>query len=788
MIDLDILKDHGYSQDSLKSAFTAKKKSSKVEKIVNRLRNRIKEGVSRSLRDHKLYYALDLAWNAPLRQISPTLLHSLMSKSGDDKSVADALESWGVAHLIDDHVSAKGETTKALNLPRFYNIFVPLVKAYVTIRWARIFNDRNLVPLFKFEPHKSTQTNRVKGEIVTDRVQLISQQYDYSSILSQSIFQMLHYGYCFQFPKESWHSEKQLERDTDGSEKEVYTKEGIRYHMPHPSRTFWDVAHRPSSFNSDTGCKFCGYWVVQRYGDINGNKHYYNKDKISTGSIDWLTSDANWGLYLNTGYSGVVKFLQKGSGALLMDREKEIQYYSSEYDDYSVLVTEYFEKLNPKKSGLFDYDHDVWFRFCVAQDDTVIFAEPLPYCPAIYYGYDSNELQTINPSLSLEILPFQDHVGNLLTQYLLSIKQNLTNLTFVDEDQVGSDTVDEINDAGQNMYSTLNFVGYSSRKARIGQHDPDKAFTSFKFPQQNTSDVINGVRSILDILERVLVLSAQEVGAAASHEQTAEEVRSIASYTSNRLQFTSSAVDRAVYAWKKQVYNGLMAYGESQFYAQLQTPIPREKLEKLGFTVEDADEGITTKPVVEITDKTAMAIESFTSVRDGMDRINNTSSANVMSQLFGAAMGNEMVAQVVGPEQAIGLLNQIFELAGVPRDFRLKMAKSVEELQAAQDAAAQGAGQPEQVEGAQQQLMAQFQQASQALQQQVGEQLAQSSEAIRQQVLTEVGGLTEQIAGQAQANANQLLRQAQVIEQLAQQVGGVPPPPEPPPPGALDTI
>ena len=252
--------------------------------------------------------------------------------------------------------------------------------------------------------------------------------------------------------------------------------------------------------------------------------------------------------------------------------------------------------------------------------------------------------------------------------------------------------MDEINDAGQNMHSTLNFVGYSSRKARIGQHDPDKAFTSFKFPQQNTSDVINGVRSILDILERVLVLSAQEVGAAASHEQTAEEVRSIASYTSNRLQFTSSAVDRAVYAWKKQVYNGLMAFGESQFYAQLQTPIPREKLEKLGFTVEDADEGITSKPVVEVKDKTAMAIESFTSVRDGMDRISNSSSANVMSQLFGAAMGNEMVAQVVGPEQAVGLLNQIFELAGVPRDFRLKMAKSVEELQAAQEAA-QGAGQ-----------------------------------------------------------------------------------------------
>lgn len=786
MIDLDILKDRGYSQEKMRSVFSAEEKPEQIEKLIGRMRNRIQEGVSRSLRDHKLYYALDLAWNAPLRQISPTLLHSLVSKKGDDKSVAEALDSWGVSHLIEDHVSAKGETTQALNLPRFYQIFVPLVKAYVTIRWARIFNDRNLVPLFKYEPHKSTQQNRVKGEIVTDRVQIISQQYDYSSVLSQSIFQMLHYGYCLQFPKESWHSEKQTIRDEDGEEKEVYTKEGIRYHTPHPARTFWDVAHRPSSFNSDTGCKFSGYWAIQRYGDVANNKMYYNTDKVAAGSIDWLTSNANFGLYVNSGYSGTVKFLQKESGALLLDREKDVQYYTSEHDDYSVLVTEYFEKLNPKKMGLFDYDHDVWFRFCVAQDDTVIYAEPLPYCPVVYYGYDSNELQTVNPSLSLEILPFQDHVGNLLTQYLLSIKQNLTNMTFVDEDQVGGDTVEEINDAGQNMYSTLNFVGYSSRKARVGQHDPEKAFTSFKFPQQSTTEIINGVRSILDILERVLVLSAQEVGAAASHEQTAEEVRSIASYTSNRLQFTSSSVDRAVYAWKTQIYNGLMAYGEPEFYAQLQTPVTRERLERLGFTVEDADEGITSKPVVAVKDKTAISLESFSSVRDGMDRINNPASANVMAQLFGAAMSNPLVAQVIGPEQAVGLLNQIFELSGVPRDFRLKMAKSVEELQAAQEQQGEGGGQN--VAAVQEQLMGQLQEAAQVIQQQVAEQLAQNSEAVRQQVLTDVSGLTQQIAGQAEANANQLLRQAQVIEQIAAQVGGQNASPEPPPPTALDTV
>ena len=115
-----------------------------------------------------------------------------------------------------------------------------------------------MVPLFKFEPQKSTQANRVKGEIVTDRVQLISQQYDYSSTLSQSVFQMLHYGYCFQFPKESWHSEKQLVRDEEGNEKEVYTREGIRYHMPHPASPYSEDSHSPSRFTSDSECKIRG--------------------------------------------------------------------------------------------------------------------------------------------------------------------------------------------------------------------------------------------------------------------------------------------------------------------------------------------------------------------------------------------------------------------------------------------------------------------------------------------------------------------------------------------------
>ena len=41
MIDLDILKDHGYTQAVMKSAFTAKKPSDKIKKLTDKMRNRI---------------------------------------------------------------------------------------------------------------------------------------------------------------------------------------------------------------------------------------------------------------------------------------------------------------------------------------------------------------------------------------------------------------------------------------------------------------------------------------------------------------------------------------------------------------------------------------------------------------------------------------------------------------------------------------------------------------------------------------------------------------------------
>lgn len=674
MPDISVIRAHGGTDEKLKALFKDGPKSGKnsqtLKPLYDRIQARINEGVTYNLKNYRLYYALDLAWNTPLRQTTQTLLWSLIDKKADDKQVVSALEEWGLTHMV------KGDgTKKTIDLPVFFNIFIPLVRAYLTIRWARITNDRKNYPLFKYEPQHQTHDAKIQCEAITDRVQLISQQYDYFSVLKQAVFQMLHYGFCLQFPIESWHSEEQLLKD-GGKEKAKCVKEGIRYNTPHPTRAFMDMAHRPSTINSDSGVRYLFYWTIRRWREVKANKDYWNLDKVSLGTTDWVSK---YPAFFNTvGAQCAINIPCSGDvGVGILDREKEIGFYSNDLDDKGVMVNEYFEKLNPKKEKLFDYDYDVWMRFVVANDNTILYAEPLPYTPAVYYGYDSHENQSMNSSLSLEVLPTQDMVSNLLSQYILSAKQNLANLNLLDSDalDVGKEDkasfIKKLQNYGEKWYRELNFEWFSSRKARTNQADIRAAVQSFRFTPLPTDGIIAAVRQILDLLERTLVMSAQEVAASASHEQTAEEIKRTSASVSTRLEFTATPVDQGIYAWKKQLYDGLMAYGDNEFYAQLTHKVDDDKLKKLGFTVESKWDNKHRRMLVKAK-KSAVMVESFASTRDGEDRINNSALADAMSKVLGFVIGNEQLMNAIGDEQAIDLVNEITEYLGLPEDFKLR--------------------------------------------------------------------------------------------------------------------
>src|SRR5258708_2417057 len=325
------------------------------------------------------------------------------------------------------------------------------------------------------------------------------------------------------------------------------------------------------------------------------------------------------------------------AGAGAMDRESAAGFYAAEETDKAVTLTQLFMKLVPKDKGWGDYPYPVWFRFVVVNESRVIYAEPLAYCPVVYRGYDAHEERELNSSIVLEALPFQDHIGNLLSQQLLTIKQNLISAVFVNEDAVGKPTMDRIQNLGKKLYVETTFIPYSARAAMMAGKDIKEAFIPVNFPRLDTTQILTGVRAMLDMMERILVMSSQEIGAAAPHEQTAEETRVIQSSTSNRLNFTASYDDDADLAWKKQLYDALMAYGEEEVYAQIETLNAgdvKKTLEDLGFSVEEeGDAGKNTKTLVK-GNKTALAYETFASTRDSGERINNVQLANAMVQLL----------------------------------------------------------------------------------------------------------------------------------------------------------
>lgn len=687
MIDLDILKSKKVSVEHLKSIFDGKKREDLGElprKWLDRMRDRLSNEIDRNLTTYQTYHALDVAWDVPFRQISASMVESISGKDATDESVNRIINDFGLTQLIStkDQIDPKtGRKSKAIDVPLFFKVTVPLVRSYTTIRWAKVTNDRKLTPFFKYEPVKDTPKNRLRAEVITDRIQKISVQYGYFDVLKQAVFHMLHYSFALQFPVEEWDTEEQLASDEDGKAKKKVVREGLRYHIPHPTRTFWDKAHRISTFNTNTGCEYAGYWRIFRYGDLLANKKLWNTSKISIGEHDWINRGSGYFATVDASLSCTLSFPQSyvnSAAGMALDRERVLAdgYYTSDLEDAAVTLTEYFEKLVPSDWGFGDYDYPVWFRFVIASDDTVVYAAPLPYTPVVYYGYDAHEGRSQNAGLSLEIQPFQDQVSNLLTQLLLSTKQNLANFNFVDTDQVDEKDIEKMESWGERLWRHFNIIRYSSRKWRNAQLNTADAFKSARFPQLDTTAIINAIKVVLDVLERTLVMSSQEVAQAATHEQTREEIRAVSATTSSRLQFTSNPVDIAIHAWKRQLYQGLMAYGEEESYVQVEGDtldnVKKEDLEKLGFTVEEEAPAIGRKAVVKASDKTAIALEDFTNTRDGEDRADNVAAATAMSNFLIGLLNNPLIAPAIGAEQAISMLNLIGRMAGFPRDFKLK--------------------------------------------------------------------------------------------------------------------
>lgn len=727
MIDLDLIKSHGCDESFLRKAFSSKEDDQKdiskeslarIKALQERIRSRIQDGMSRNFAESawRPIYAIDIAYDTPFRQISPTLLQSLMEDRPDSKDEnGDRLfkkaTGLGLETFFTDDIDADGKKTgkKFLNAPAFFNLLVPLVKSYVTMRRAAIVNRHNQSPFMKFDPVKTTTLRKLQCEAMTDRAEVMSQQYSYFEIWDQCVLKTLQYGTQIKFIQEEWDSETQRRRATEkdvsngvkslelaedgksqtckvGEEIEVVVKEGLRYKLPHPSRTFRDLAWPLYTLNSDSGIQFLGYWEIARFKDLQG-KGFWNLNNIPVGQTNII--DMNTAFFQNV-YSSCKLTIPTipdggaaaaGIGTTGSDRERKLAltYYGTENTDQGVLIAYYFEKLVPSECGLGTYPCPVWFRFMVAGDAaTVMYATPLPGTPADYWGYDPDESRDKNSSIALELIPFQDQFGMMLSQIILTAKQNLANITFINEDLIDKTWIDRIKNFGESIFRTINLVPTSFKKMFKQQTKVAEAVAPFTLPKGNTAELTNVLKTILDVCERVLQISNIELAGQASHEQSAEEVKTLTGSTTARLEFTATPIEKAFSAWKRQVYTYDMAYGDKEFQAHIpsEPPLTEEQLKKLGFTYTDKDVYMSDRDkfrrVKVNRESMPPSMWEFASARDDIDRVDDSKMAVAMAQLIQPLVANPKILEGLGVDQVIEIANKIGQKTGFfDRDFRL---------------------------------------------------------------------------------------------------------------------
>lgn len=672
-VDIAYLKTRGVSPRDYKKLFTLQPEDrpAPLRRLYEQIRERIKAGMECNLRDYKVFSAIDLAYEAPFNQTTPTLVQNILSRKLDATKTYELLKNWGISEeeLFLTVSSEDGTRKKILNPPVFFNLLIPVVKAYTTIRAAKLFVDRNKSPLLPYIPLKMTNNDRVACEIVTDLVEVISSWLGYPAVMREGIMQAMKYGVALSFPREEWYEEKQV-FEQDGVARARTLREGLRYTFPHPSRMFYDLQYPLTTINSDTGVEFGGYWEVVRYGDILDNRMLWNRRQITFGT-NWFDQPAARNYFAEV-YPCYLEFPPVPSTT--NSREERFAMYSPATDrDKPVFWTNYFTRIVPATFGLGDYKYPVWHRFVVAGDDNVLWASPCAYNPMWFMGCDYDPQAATQSSVALESIPFQDHLGNILTQIILTAKQNLSSLVFYDTNMINPSDITAIKNLGEQKYRSTQYVPYDSLKMQRAGVDKKEAFHVVQFPYKDINPLLQTMSGVLNIMERVLQMSAQEVGAAAQHYQSAAEVRLTANATTNRLAYTGTFVDDGIVAWKQQLYDASMSYMDASVLAEISEDVDNlaEVLTGMGFSIEAK----TRNRVLVRGNKRSLQMQAFARNVNDVNRENNTHIAQVIYQTIGVIAGNQVIFQQVGAQNILKLLEDAAKLSGAPATFKLPLSR-----------------------------------------------------------------------------------------------------------------
>ena len=682
MVNLEILKKYGCTTERLREIFTAKEDQSDYQirnHFEDLIQSRILEGVRSSIDHAKLYMSVDMAWDSlPINKSTIPLLQYAQGKISIE-DCHDKLEDLDIANKFCEY-DDEGQL-KSVNALRLYEVSINLIRSYVTRRVAaQVHRFSNLYPYYKYEPRSTALVDKLRGDILSQRVEMMVDQFGYRHQFEQIIRQMFMYGHSVAFPKTSWTEEVQWRMTTDEitgeeiMESEV-EKSGVKFQTPHPTRVVYDGTKPLHDINNNHGPEWIGFWDIVKYGDIYNNPSSWNTEDVSvTNSLSSLYQAHSdfFGYYFK---DDLVFPKVNDTYSMRNDRTAQVGLYAAEDVDKGMFVTQMCMKVNPKRDGLGDYPHDVWLKFTVASDQTVVYAEYLPSLPAIYGGINENDDRMANNSVAHEIMPFQDQLTNILSSMLEHMKMSMFKIFAIDQDALDDDVKEYIKNAlaEDTFYAKPKALFYSGQKAAdlgINSKDFIKVVDVQKELSAGVNQSIQAILQLLNLVERMLILSPQELGQPAPREISATEVSEIANTTNSIYSFISEGVDDMRSAMKKVLYEHLVTCSTDEFVVPVRGRYSEKIIREAGFEVETSGEEMLTSRNI-IGSPKNLIYEYLFGQRDGAERARDTQSAQVLGQLVMQVLQVPDMAQALGRDRTFNMFNEIFRLSGA-HDLKLE--------------------------------------------------------------------------------------------------------------------
>lgn len=768
MVDLRVLHARGYSPERLRGMFLPEggpaQRDPKIRQLLDLTISRVREGVNRNLRHARHYWTIDQACDVSERSMSPTALRGIRSMNLDYDKAKRMLTEFGLSSMISLDVDKKtnkvrtdsrGNHLYKIDDAPLVEIIAPICQQYLNARWATIVTSHESSPWMKYSPLVYSRKNHLKTAIFTSRAERMVHEMGYRADFRQETLGALKYGFQFVFSMEPYYWERQEfmngEGDGNGIVERV-VRSGIRNAMPHPSRTFWDLSHRMSTINTNTGMQYAGYWDLYRWGDVRRNKDFWlPKESVEQQRFGYgfQFEHSAWSMF-NQLYPCAMSLPKDvWSNSTRSDKDRSSEAFKMTYnsDDDGVVISPIFQQLVPSEWGLFEYDYPVWFCFLIANADTPILVEPYAYTPVRVAQYQGDQNHWRPPSMVTDLVPFQDGIGNLLSHYLMTVRRNLVNLIYYNKDSVTKEVIDSLTSQQAGLYSGFNFAPVSFSQASIDSttaNIPDQ-FKSVSFPVANAVEVITAINTMLGIVERIIGFTAQEVGTTGAHVQTAEEIRVMTDFANNRIALTDAFIDSSRAAQKVQVYEAVMNYDDDLIFGAISdlSNTDRKELEDMGVLIEDGPD----RRVGVLADKPAIQLASFAADREGSRRTNDAQIATALMQFAQTLFSVPDIVQGMGIARIVDVFNTIGQFAGMPSETRIPIP----------DQAAPVAQQQQQMMEGIQQMVTQM----------MGQEFENVGASLKEQVIAPIEQAIAQIA-QRVASTEQVLQQ--LVQGMAPQV------------------